>query len=304
MVSLMESLNFHHLRYFYVVAREGSVAAASRLLGVGRPAISAQIKSLEASLGTRLLRRAGRGLVLTAAGETAYAHAGELFERGHALVEAVRRGSGGPATVLRVGVADVLAKLVAYRLLAPGVGPEHVERLQCLEDHPEALFAELALRHLDVVLCDRPLPQGLGVRGASHRLGDTAVVLMGARDMASDYVDDFPASIEHAPMLMPGPGSALRRTFEHWLEVRGLRPRVRAEFEDSALMKAFGQAGWGLFPLPAIIAPDVVAKGEVVVLGELEGLREEYFAVTPQSQSAHPALEALVAGAQQALASD
>lgn len=298
----MEPLNFHHLRYFYVVAREGSVAAASRLLGVGRPAISAQIKTLEASLGTPLLRRVGRGLVLTAAGETAYAHAGELFERGHALVEAVRRGPAGPATVLRVGVADVVAKLVAFRLLAPGVGPEHVERLVCQEDHPEALFAELALRHLDVVLCDRPLPQGLGVRGVSHRLGDTAVVLMGERELARDYQRDFPACIEGAPLLMPGPGSALRRTLEHWLEVRGLRPRVRAEYEDSALMKAFGQAGWGLFPLPAMIAPDVVAKGEVVVLGELEGLREEYFAVTPEAASAHPAVQAIVAGAQEALA--
>lgn len=296
----MESLNYHHLHYFVEVARTGSVAAASRNLGVGRPAISAQVKSLERSLGTPLLRRVGRSLELTPAGERALRHAEEIFARGRELVQDVRGAESG-AGPFRVGVADVLPKLVAYRLLGPALGPERVSRLVCLEDEPALLFAELALRKLDLVLSDAPLPPGLGLRGRSHFLGASPILLMGEPALAARYRDGFPGSLDDAPLLLPRSGTALRRAVDHWLALRGLRPGVRAEFDDSALMKAFGQGGWGLFPAPALVEQAIRQDYGVELVGSLSGVDEEVHAVTPDPEHCHPLVEPFLLSARRTL---
>ena len=295
----MDPLNYHHLHYFMVVAQEGGIAPASRRLGLGRPAISAQIKSLEQSLGVQLLRRVGRGLELTSAGETARRFAERIFEQGRELVEVLHRGQAGPMS-LRVGIADVLVKLVAFRLLSPMLREGLVEHLVCREDELASLYSELALGDLDLVLSDAPLPTQLGIRGVSHRLGESGVVFMGRRELVERYAADFPASMNEAPVLLPATGTALRRRLDGWFSKHRLWPDVRAEFDDSALMKAFGKAGEGLFPAPRIVEEEIRQEYGVISLGVVEGVLEEFYAIAREPGRAHPRLEALIEAARAA----
>ena len=297
----MEWLNYHHLYYFWTVVREGGIAAASRALAVGRPSISMQLKSLEGFIGGKLFVRRGRYLDLTETGRMVFDYAEDIFALGRELVDASRNRATGRPRKLRVGVADVMAKIVAFKLLLPALESDEGVAIECREDDPEALFAQLAVQKLDLVLSDIPLAPRLGVRAFNHVLGESTMTLFGTTDLVGPRRGDFPASLNGAPFLMPSECSAIRRSLEHWFSTAGVRPVVVGEFEDSALMKVFGQAGRGIFPAPTVIAADVKRKYKVQALAEVGEVRERFYAITGERRVAHPAVLAITAAARRDL---
>lgn len=299
----MEWLNYHHLHYFWTVVREGSIAAASRRLLVGRPSISMQIKSLEQSLGESLFERKGRRLELTEAGKTVFGFAEEIFEAGSEMLAALRGAPGGrgrPAS-LRVGIADVMAKLVAFRLLDPAMALNEPVRLICREDHPRRLFADLAIHELDLVLSDVPLSPELDVKAYSHVLGESTISLFATDRLVRSLRRGFPGSLDGAPFLMPSRDTAVRSVLERWFDDHQVRPSVVGEFDDSALLKVFGQAGHGVFPSPSVVAAEIRRKYQVQRLAELAGTRETFYAVSPERRIQNAAAARIIEHAQKRL---
>jgi LysR family transcriptional activator of nhaA len=289
----MEALNYHHLFYFWMVAREGSIAAACEQLDVSQPTISAQIRALERSLGLSLFAREGRGLVLTDAGRVAYRYADEIFSLGRELRDTISGRPAGHPLRLAVGVIDAMTKLVVARLLEPALRLEEPVRIICSEGSVEELLGDLARHRLDIVLSDVPLAPGAAVRAYNHQLGESDVAIFGPPGLADALTEEFPRSIDGAPMLLPAEQTATRRSLEHWFESQNLRPRIVGEFEDSALMKAFGHAGFGLFPAPAIIAREVCAQYGVRLVGRIESVREQFYAISIDRRLKHPAVVAI-----------
>ena len=210
----MEWLNYNHLQYFWVVAREGGIAAASRKLHVGRPSISMQLKSLESHLGTALFHRRGRYLELTETGRLVFDYADDIFRSGRELIDVVRGRPSGRSLRLRVGIADVMAKLVAFQLLLPALDFDEELSLVCREDHPQRLFAELALHELDLVLSDIALGPGVDIKAYNHRMGDSTITLFAAPRLARKLRSSFPGSLHGQPFLMPSTETAIRRSLE------------------------------------------------------------------------------------------
>ena len=298
-------LNYKQLHYFWAVARAGSIARASERLHLTPQTISGQIGVLERALGTDLFRRVGRRLELTAAGKLALSHADEIFEIGAELEGLLRNPSASAELLLRVGVADAVPKSVAYRLLAPAMTLAEPVRLVCLVDKLERLFAELAIHKLDLVIADRPLPSELGVRGYSHPLGRCTVrSVCRAAALAARYRPKFPQSLDGAPLLMPGGGTAMRGALLRWFDARRLHPRIVGEFDDTALMKAFGGAGAGLFPAPATIAEEVRRQHGAELVGRVDDVMVRYYAISVERRLTHPAVVAVSRAAKQALIVD
>jgi len=290
----MEWLNYNHLHYFWVVVREGGIAAASRRLRVGRPAISMQIKKMEEFLGSPVFTRRGKRLTLTETGKLVHDYADDIFRIGTELVDAVRgRGPGRPQS-LRVGIADVMAKLVAFRLLEPALEGDQRFALVCREDAPTRLFAELAVQRLDLVLSDTPIAPGLDVKAYNHVVGESTTTLFAIPPIARRLKRGFPKSLEGAPFLMPSKTAAIRRQLDHWLEEQDVRPAIIGEFEDSALLKVFGEVGRGVFPGPTIVREEIKKKYRVQDLGELARVRERFYVISPERKIKHPAVARIV----------
>ncbi|MCC7264212.1 MAG: transcriptional activator NhaR [Candidatus Latescibacteria bacterium] len=289
----MEWLNYHHLLYFWTVAREGSVARACQRLHLSQPTISGQLRALEEALGEKLFTRQGRGLVLTEVGRTVYSYADEIFSLGRELMDNLRDRPTGRPLRLAVGIADVVPKLIAYRLLEPALAlPERVQ-VTCREDKPERLLAELALHGVDLVLADAPLSPSIRIRAFSHLLGECGICFFGVPALAAAYRRGFPASLEGAPLLLPTDNTTLRRSLDQWFDVQGVRPHVVGEFEDTALLKVFGQAGAGLFAAPSAIEREVRKQYGAVVVGRVEQIRERYYAISAERRLKHPAVVAI-----------
>jgi LysR family transcriptional activator of nhaA len=289
----MEWLNYHHLLYFWTVAREGGVTRASEHLHLAQPTISGQLKALEEALGEKLFERTGRRLVLTDVGRVVYRYADEIFSLGRELQDTLRGRPTGRPVRFTVGVADAVPKLVAYRLLQPALalpGPVHVV---CREDKPDRLLAELSVHSLDLVLSDAPASPAVKVRAYSHLLGETAIAFFGTDALVSAHRKGFPCSLDGAPVLLPAEGSSLRRSLEQWFEAEGLRPRVVGEIEDSALLKVFGQAGTGLFPAPVAIEAEIRAQFGVEVAGRVDAVKERFYALSAERKLKHPAVVAI-----------
>lgn len=297
----MEWLNYHHLLYFWTVAREGSVARACEQLHLAQPTISAQIRSLEESLGAKLFAREGRGLALTDTGRVVYRYADEIFSLGREMRDTLRGRPTGRALRLAVGVADVLPKLVAYRLLEPALRLPEAVQIVCTDGKPDELLGELARHKLDIVLSDAPLGPGAKVRAFNHQLGECGVSVLGSAALAKAHGGAFPESLDGARFLLPTEGTALRRSLDHWFDARGLRPVVAAEFEDSALLKAFGQAGAGLFVVPSVIEVEVCRQYQVEPLGRIEAVRERFYAISVERRLKHPAVVAISEAARREL---
>lgn len=285
--------NYRHLHYFWVVAQEGGVSRAAARLGVAVQTVSAQLQSLERDLGVALLRPAGRGLVLTQAGEAAQALADRIFALGAALPEQVQVAAGSRAVRLAVGVSDGLAKLVVQRLLAP-VLAEPGLRLLCSEGPQERLLAELAQHRLDLVLADRPAPPNPNLRLYGHALGRSAVAWYGPAALAERARAGFPQSLGTVPVLMPSAHSALRPALEQWFERHDLRPQVAGEFDDGALMKAFGATGLGLFPGPVAVEPALLARYAVQRVGDCDSVEEQFWAIGTERRVQHPLVRRLL----------
>ncbi|MBS2014791.1 MAG: LysR family transcriptional regulator [Deltaproteobacteria bacterium] len=280
------SLNFHHLRYFWVTAREGSVTAAARKLHVTQPTVSEQLRLLEETLGEPLLRREGRRLVLTEVGRTVIRFADEIFSLGEDLVDTVRgRPTGKPAR-LTVGVAESVPKIVAYRILEPALGMHVV----CVEDTQERLLAQLDAHALDMVISDEPAASGQS-RAHAHELGQCGVSVFGTAKLVKAAREGFPRSLDGAPMLLPALGSALRREIDHWLDARSVAPKVIGEFQDPALMTVFAQAGAGLLVAPDAIATESTLAHGLKRLGAMKPLRQRFYVLTVDRRLLHPAVQ-------------
>ena len=297
-------LNYQHLFYFWTVAREGGVSVAAKKLRLSQPTVSGQVHSLEHALGVKLLERSGRKLVLTDAGRTAMRYADVIFGQGRDLVEALAgRGEGKPV-LFTVGVVEALSKIVAYRVLAPVLAVESGMRLSCREDKPERLLGELVSGDLDVVISDAPAPSGSRVQAYNHALGDSGVTFFAEPTVAKSLRRGFPESLDGVALLMPSESAAVRRPLDRWFDRLGIRPRVAAEFEDSALMKMFGAAGAGVFTGPTAFAADISRRYEVIPVGSTEEVRERVFAISLERRLKHPAVLAITLAAKAALAHD
>jgi LysR family transcriptional activator of nhaA len=297
----MERLNYHHLFYFWMVAREGGVARASRVLGLTQPTLSGQIKALEDTLGERLFERVGRRLELTEMGRLAYRYAEEIFGLGRELLDALRDRPTGRPLRFTVGVADVVPKMVAYRLIEPALRMTPPPRITVREDRAERLFAALALHELDFVLADAPPGPGVHVRAFSHLLGQCGVTFFAAPRLAAKLRRGFPKSLNGAPVLLPGEDTTLRRQLDTWFERHDLHPHVVGEFDDSALIKAFGQDARGFFAAPTVIEKEVRAQYGVTPIGAADGIEERYYAVSIERRLKHPAVLALTQAARRDL---
>ena len=301
----MHRLNYAHLLYFHTVAREGSVVRASEVLHVTPQTISGQIKLLEGAIGEPLFVRAGRGLVLSDTGRLVQEYAESIFSLGEELTRRLGSGAGGThAAALRVGVVDSVPKLVASHILGHALRDEEGlpgSRLICREGDLETLLAELAVHRLDLVLSDRPVPVGLAVKARNHPLGHSDVALFMPSADAERVAAGFPQSLDDAPMLLPRENSALRRQLDHWFDERDLRPRIVAEFDDGALMKAFGRAGLGIFPAPLAIADEIVDSWRAQPIGIVDGVIESYVAISPERRLRHPVIKRVIEGARETL---
>lgn len=297
----MEWLNYHHLLYFWMVAKHGGIAKAGAELRLRPPTLSAQLRQLEEALGEKLFAREGRRLVLTESGRVVYGYADEIFSLGREMLDTVK-GRGGPRGLrLVVGVADAVPKLVALRLLRPALALREPLRIVCREDRHDKLVAALALHELDVVISDAPTSSGLGVRAFNHLLGECGISFFAKRSMAGGLKGRFPKCLDGAPLLLPTEDTALRRSLDTWLDAQGLRPRVVGEFEDSALLKAFGEDGVGAFVVPTVIEKEIARQHDVRVLGRTEAVRERFYAISAERRLKHPAVVALTEAARERL---
>ncbi len=293
----MRTLNYRHLSYFWTVARLGSVASATKELHLSQPAISAQIRRLEHSLGEKLFQRSGRGLVLTDVGRDVLRYADEIFALGRELQQALAGHPGGRLMRLSVGITDALPKLVAYRLLRPALELTEPVRLVLRDDRPDRLFADLATHALDLVLSDSPVPPATKVRAYSHLLGDCGVTVFGVPALAATHRRRFPALLDGAPFLLPTENTAVRSALERWFEDNDLRPTVVAEIEDSAVLKAFGGKGAGLFVAPTVVEDEVRKQYGVRVVGRIDEVRERFYATSVERRISHPGVRAITQSA-------
>jgi LysR family transcriptional activator of nhaA len=289
----VDNLNYHHLRYFWVVAREGGLVQAGKVLHLSHPTLSAQIHALEDQLGEKLFTRAGRKLVLTELGRMVFRYAEEIFSLGRELVDTVEGRAGGQPLRLDVGVADEVPKLVVRRLLEPALRLAEPVRLVCHEGSQAQLLADLSQHALDVVIADAPVPTGSAVRAWNHLLGETGVSFLGAPALVKAHGRGFPGSLDGAPMLLPVENLTLRRSLNQWFDRHHLRPRVVAEFEDSALLKVFGGDGLGVFAAPTVVEREVMAQHGVALLGRTDEVRERVYAISVERRLKHPAVVAI-----------
>lgn len=297
----MEWLNYHHLLYFWAVAREGSVTRASEQLHLAQPTVSGQLKALEEALGEKLFERTGRRLVLTDVGRVVFRYADEIFSLGRELQDTLKGRPTGRPIRFTVGVADAVPKLIAYRLLLPALSLPEPVHVVCRDGKPERLLAELSVHALDLVLSDAPVGAEVKVKAYSHLLGETPVAFFGTEALAAAHRKGFPRSLDGAPMLLPTEGSSLRRSLDQWFDTEGLRPRVAGEIEDRALLKVFGQAGVGLFPAPVAIEAEVRAQFGVKLVGRVDAVKERFYALSAERKLKHPAVVAISRAARRKL---
>jgi len=289
----MDWLNYHHLHYFWVVAREGGITIAAKKLHVTPPTLSVQIRDLEKSMGVRLFRKEGRNLALTEMGESVLEYANDIFSAGSELMEMVRGRPTGSPLVFRVGVKDVVPKLVAYKFLEPAMHLEHPTRLVCHEGDMDNLVASLCIHRLDVVLSDTPLNPSMKVRAYSHLLGESTVEIMGTATLTQPLRQGFPGSLDLAPMLLPMNNTVLRRSLDVWFRDHSIRPEIRGEFADSAMLKIAAKSGAGLIAVPSIIATEVQIMYALETLGSIDGIIERFYAISVERKLKHPAVIAI-----------
>ena len=293
----MAWLNYHHLLYFWTVAREGTIARAGAQLHLTQPTISGQLRTLEKAVGTKLFNRVGRNLVLSDAGRIVYRYADEIFSMGRELQDTLQGRPPGRPLRLAVGVADTLPKVMVYQLLQPALHLADRVQLVCEQGKSEYLHTQLALNALDVVLTDAPLSPTTKIRAFNHLLGECGVSIMGAAKLAATYRRGFPKSLDQAPFLLPGENTALRRSLEQWFDSLQIKPEVRGEFDDTALLKIFGQHAAGLFAVRSVLERDTRRLYQARLVGRVESIRERCYAISAEKKLKHPAVVAITQGA-------
>lgn len=297
----MRHLNYSHLLYFWTVAREGSIAKASEVLHLTPQTISGQLKLLDEAIGDRLFMRAGRRLVLSDLGKVVYQYADEIFSLGAELAHVARGKAPGMPLTLNVGIVDSIPKLVTYRVLEPALKLDEKLRLSCHEATLESLLSDLAVHRLDLVLSDRPVPPGLNVRAYHHLLGGSGVSMFAAPSLAKTLGRKFPQNLKGAPFLMLANSPALRSQLEEWFDAEDVAPLIIGEFDDSALLKSFGQAGVGVFVGPTALEAEVCEMYGVVALGRVPQVEERFYAISPERKLKHPAIVAITERARETI---
>jgi LysR family transcriptional activator of nhaA len=293
----MAPINFHHLHLFRTVARAGTLARAAAELRLTEPTVSTQIKALEQQLGQALFSRTTRRLQLTDAGQTALRYADDIFSLSDELTRAMSGDVGDRPRRLLVGVADVVPKLIAYRLIEPALRLGDGMTLSCTDDTPERLMAALSVHALDLLITDAPITASASVRAFNHLLGESGTTVFGTTELASRFAPGFPASLQGAPFLLPLHASTLRRGLDSWFQQQDLRPLITGEYADSALMKVFGQNGHGLFTAPTVLEHEVTKQHNVVVVGHLPDVTQQFYAISAERRMEHPAVTAIARAA-------
>lgn len=297
----MSWLNYHHLLYFWTVAREGTIAKACQQLHLTQPTISAQLRTFENSLNARLFDRVGRNLVLTDTGRIVYRYAEDIFNLGRELQDTLRGRPPGRPMRLVVGVAESMPELVTYRILEPVLRlPEFVQVI-CEQGKPEQLLAQLAVHSLDVVLADAPAGPSIKVQAFNHLLGECGVTFVGTPKLVAAHKDGFPRSLDKAPFLLPLENTMLRRSLEQWFQAEGIRPMVRGEFADPALLKVFGEHGAGIFAIRTAVEEETRQRYKVSILGRIEAISERFYAISLERKLKHPAVVAIRSAAREKL---
>lgn len=289
----MQTLNYKHLRYFWMVAKTGSIAKAAAQLHVTPQSISGQLSEFAEALGVELLRRTGRNLELTDTGRRIVSYAEDIFNTGDELLELVRDKTLAATISFKVGCADSVSKLIACQLVEPALKLREPVKLICREGRLDSLIADLAVHRLDLVIADRPIPAHFSVRAYSHLLGESAMTAFATAALAERLSGEFPACLHDAPLLLPGEDFAIHQRLLRWLEHSEVYPRVVGEFDDSAMMKAFGQSGAGVFFAPAVIAPQVCSQYKVIALGQVDSVVEQVYAISTERRMSHPATVAI-----------
>ena len=298
----MAWLNYHHLRYFWVVAKEGSLKKAAEKLHVSQPSMSEQIKELEEALGEALFRRSGRSNVLTDAGQIAFRYAEEIFSRGAELANAIKQRPGVQSLRLHVGVADAVPKLVTNEILKPVLAMPQTVHVICREGKMEDLLAQLAAHQLDIVLSDEPPSSSVKFRVFSQLLGESGITFCAAGKLAESLRRGFPESLHNAPALLPAENTAMRRSLDKWFRDQQIHPRVIAEFEDGALMKVMGSEGKGFIPVPTVVLHEALTRYRFKVIGASENCRDQFYAITAERRITHPAVVLMTRSSQNLLA--
>ncbi len=286
----MNWLNYHHLYYFWTTVKEGGIGKASLALNLTQPTISKQIKLLEEQLGERLFERTGGRLEVTTAGRLAFDYAEEIFSLGNEFVENMQGMGTDRPRKLRVGASDVLPKLVSHRILAPVLDEESNTHLVCEEDMTDRLLAELSIRRLDLVLTDAPIAASVRVKAFNHLLGECGVTFFAKPNIARKLKGPFPQNLQGVRFLAPTENTIIRRSLERWFASEGVRPRIVAEFHDSALMKVFGREGAGVFASPSVIASEICREYGVREIATTHAIRESFYAITIERKVKHPAV--------------
>ena len=289
----MESLNLNHLHYFWTVAKEGTIAKAADKLLLTPPTISTQLRQLEHSLGQKLFKRSGRNIALTETGCVVFRYADDMFSIGRELLGRVSgRPEGGPVN-LGVGVVNALPKLITHHLLQPALRLTESVRLFVRHDTLEVLLMQLVVHEIDVVISDSPITPAMKIRAFNHLLGESPLTILGIPALAKTYRPNFPVSLNGAPFLLPSRANSVRRELDRWLDSHEIRPEIRCEIDDSALLKVFGQAGEGLFAVPTVVEQDVIRQYGVETIGRVEGVREQFYAISGDRKLKHPGVVAI-----------
>lgn len=286
-------INYKHLHYFWVTAKSGGVTRASEALHITPQTISGQISLLEDKLGEALFQKSGRNLELTEVGRVVLSYADEIFSLGGELEEVIHNLPTARRITFKVGIADVVPKTISYRLLAPALELQEPVRIVCRESSLDVLLADLALHRVDMVIADGPIPAGVKIRGFNHALGKSGVSFLATPELAASLTGKFPHNLNAAPLLLPTDSNLIQSRLLQWLEAQHIHPSISGEFDDSALMKVFGQAGKGVFIAPTAIANEICQQYGVEVVGTTESVNEEFFAISLERKISHPAVAAI-----------
>ncbi len=297
----MGTINYKHLHYFWVVAKAGGVTRASERLHLTPQTISGQLSLFEEVIGEKLFSRIGRQFELTETGRLALSYADEIFSLGQELEEALHHRPSDRPPQFRVGVTDAVPKSVAYQLLEPAMQVPQPPRIVCREGKLASLLAELAVHRLDIVIADSPMPSSVDVRGFSHLLGESGMSFFATEELARRHAGAFPHCLDGAPLLLPGADVAVRPRLTRWFNDQRIRPRIAGEFDDGALMKAFGQAGVGIFAASTATAEQVMRQHAVVSIGATDQVTEQFYAISVERKLTHPAVVAISQAARQGL---
>ena len=297
----MRSLNFQHFFYFWRVAKRGSVTEASRELRLAQPTISAQLRVFEATLGEKLFVRQGRNLALTDAGKLAYRYAEQVFSTCDEFLDTLSGTNLSSAVTLRVGISDVVPKVIAYRIIEPAFSDRGCRSISCYEDRTERLLAELAISEVDLVIADVPVPPTVKVRAYTHFLGECGVSFLASAALAKKHKKHFPQSMSDAPLLLPTREAAVRREIDRWMDEQSITPTIAAEFQDSALMKIAAREGKGIMPVPSVVENEVRREFHLQLVSRCDAIKEKFYLISVERRLKNPVVKALVMKAHERL---